>query len=298
MHRHYSHRNEFNAIFFWSITLNTAFIIAELLAGYFYNSLSLISDAWHNISDVLSLFIALIAIKSINFKKYDKTTKTYGYKKISILAALLNSLILLIAISSIIIKSYERLWNTPKINANGIIWVALMGIAINSISAWMFFKNKNKDINIKSAFMHLLSDALVSLGVVLTGIIIKFSGWYIIDPIMSFIIAAIIFVGTWNLLKESFMLSIDAVPKKINYEQIIQKLKQIQHIKDIHHVHIWPISTETTAFTAHFVIDKNVSLKELEKIKQQIKKLLKQINIQHSTIEFEFDPNNCSDKEC
>ena len=202
-HNHNFTKNNINRAFIIGITLNFAFVIIETIAGFYYNSLALLSDAGHNLSDVASLILALFAIKLAEKKSTEKFT--YGYKKTTIIVALFNAVILLIAIGSIALESITRLKTPKSLDGSGILITAFIGIFINGITAIYFKKEKENDINIKGAYLHLLADAFVSLGVVISGLIIIFTKWYWIDNIVSLIISVIIIIGTWDLLKESLL---------------------------------------------------------------------------------------------
>lgn len=253
MHNH-NHIN-FNKPLYLGIALNLLFVAIELFYGIISNSVALISDAGHNFSDVISLILALIAILLIKKKSTKKFT--YGYKKGSILIALINSILLLIAIGIIIWESIHRLYNPVSINGNTVIVVAFIGILINGFTAYMFIKDKEKDLNIKSAFLHMLTDALVSAGVVVSGIIITIFNVYWLDPLVSLLIVGVIFTMTYKLLKETIRLSIDAVPDNIDINNVFEYLMSLDGVKEIHDLHIWSLSTSQVALTVHIVVKSN-----------------------------------------
>lgn len=288
-HGHSINQNSLNKAFLIGIGLNLIFTILEFVYGFMSNSLALISDASHNLSDVGSLILSLIGFRLMQ----KATTKlyTYGYKKASVIASLINSILLIIVVIGILREAIERIGNTPDVEGFGIIIVAAIGVLINAISAFLFFKDQKKDINIKGAFIHLLVDALVSVGVVISGIVIYYTGYNIIDPIISIIIAIVIVITTWSLLKESLRLSIDAVPKSINYKEIETLIKNTDKVKGVHHIHIWAISSTLNSLTAHILIDKS-DIHYIDKIKEDIKDVLHHNNIEHSTLEFEIEECN------
>lgn len=219
--------------------------------------MALLSDAGHNLSDVASLAISMFAFKIA--KKKATNRYTYGFHNSTILASLTNAVILLIAVGSIGREAIQRFLTPEATQGSTISIVAAIGIVINSISAYLFFKGKEKDLNVKCAYLHLLTDALVSLGVVLAGILISLTNYYWIDPFISLLIMIVVISSTWNLLTESLRLSIDGVPKKVNIHEIKELISNYSEIKSIHHVHIWAISTSHNAMTAHLVLEEDLS---------------------------------------
>jgi len=281
--------------FVWGIGLNISFTLIEFILGYYYNSLALIADASHNLSDVASLILSLIGFRLA--QKAASKLYTYGYKKSTILASLINSIVLIFIVIGILREAIERLNTLPEVGSIGIIITAGIGIIINTVSAFLFFKNQKNDINIRGAFVHLLVDALVSVGVVISGIIILYTNIKVIDPIISIIIALIIALTTWNILKESLRLIIDAVPKDINYNKIESIVNTIPEVINVHHMHIWAISSNINGLTAHIIVDKS-NFQKIEIIKRDIKNILSENNIQHSTLEFEFSDEECMTENC
>ena len=296
-HDHNHHRTDFthvSRLLLIGIALNGAFVVVEFVAGLISNSLALISDAGHNLSDVATLALALGAFKLIAIRATEKYT--YGYRKASILISLLNAIILLIAVGSIGYESIFRFINPQPVQSNTIIWVAAIGIVINTASALLFLRNKESDLNIKGAYLHLMVDALVSVGVVISGVIISFTGWYWLDPSISLIIMVVIVAGMWNLLRDSLSLSLDAVPKSIDVEMIRKAALKLAGIKDIHHIHVWAISTAENALTAHLVLNDPISHEEISKLKNEFKHELEHLGIQHATLETEI--SECEDDQC
>ena len=285
-----------NKAFIIGIILNLLFVIIEFGTGIITNSLALISDAGHNLSDVGSLLLSLLAFKLANVKASKKFT--YGYKKSTVLATLVNSVILLIAVGVIVWESIQRFSNPNEIQGFTVAIVAFVGIIINSFTAHLFFKDKDKDLNIKGAYLHLFADALVSLGVVIGGIIMYFYQLYWVDPILSIIIAIVILGSTINILKDSLRLSLDGVPESIDYENINSAILDTYGVKDLHHIHIWAISTTQNALTAHLIIEENLTNEEVGALKNEIKHKLEHLNIQHATLETEFTDQNCDNLDC
>jgi cobalt-zinc-cadmium efflux system protein len=289
-HTHsHSHSIEINKgnknVFLLGIGLNMTFVLAEVIAGFAYNSMALLTDAGHNLSDVASLVVSLVAFWMA--KKKSSAVYTYGYKKTTVLAALVNAVVLLIAIGVLSYEAFTRLFKPQPVSGGVIAWVAALGIIINSVSAFLFFRQKH-ELNSKAAYLHLLADALVSLGVVIAGIIISYTHLYWLDPAIGLVIMVVILVGTWSLLRDSFKMTIDAVPTGIELDEIKKVIVGVQHVKHVHHVHVWSISTTENALTAHVVIDEKLSFEQKLKVVEEIKHELEHHNIHHSTIELAF----------
>ena len=295
-HHHHDHTTvitSLNKSFLIGIGLNIAFVIAEFSIGIYYNSLGLISDAGHNLSDVASLILAMLAFRLAQIAPNGKYT--YGYKKSTVLVSLLNAIILLIAVGVILGESLGKLFNPQPVEGVAIAWTAGVGVFINGITAWLFMKDKDKDLNVKGAYMHMAADALVSVGVVFSGILISYTGWSIIDPLIGIVIACIIIYSTWSLLHDSIRLSLDGVPVGTDGEKIREQIMEVADVVECHHLHIWAKSTRQTALTAHIVIE-NFSV--LEVVKKEVKTILLNSGIRHVTLEFEDVENSCSEHKC
>ena len=294
-HNHFIQKENITRAFIIGIAFNFIFVLIESILGIYYNSLDLISDAGHNLSDVASLILALIAIKISEKEANDKFT--YGYRKTTIIVALLNAMILFGALCLIVYESILRLHSPKTIEASGMVIVAIIGIFINGITAILFKKEKEKDINIKSAYLHLVADAFISMGVVIAGIIIIFTDWYWMDSIISIIISIIILIGTWQILTESLLLVLDGVPKNIDINKVKNEIINVQGVQDVHHLHVWALSTTTTALTVHVVVNLD-DLNLIETIKAEIKHRLEHLNIHHTTIEIETPSLQCESNKC
>jgi len=282
-----------NRAFIIGIVINALYVVIEFGAGLYYDSLALISDAGHNLSDVASLALALLAFRLAKVKSNDKFT--YGYRKSTILVSLINSVVLFIAIGGIFWESISRLHKPVVIDGFSISVVAGIGIVINAVSAFLFFKDKDSDLNVKGAYLHLMADAVVSLGVVVSGVLISFFHLNWLDWAMSLVIVLVIFYSTWNLFKDSLSLTLDGVPKGINLNEVIAEIKEVEGVLDVHHLHVWAISTSQNALTAHILIDSNTGMELQKLIKNKIKLELEHVNIHHATLEFEFIDENCVD---
>ena len=295
-HNHTVVLTNVNNAFIIGIVLNLLFVILQASVGIHIRSLALLSDAGHNFADVASLILSLIAFKLHKVKATEKYT--YGYRKTSIIVALINAIILLISIGIISYEAVIHLFHPVALPGKTIAIIALIGTFINGISAFFFFRNKEKDLNIKSAFLHLAADAVISLGLVIGGVLIYFTHLYWIDAVLSLVISVVILIGTWNLLANSMKLSLDGVPENVAVEDIKKAALQINGILNIHHLHIWAISTTENALTAHIVLANNISIEEEQKIKHTLKHDLLHQNIHHITIETERESDNCEENEC
>ena len=292
-HEHVGKLTSLNGIFVFSIVLNLLFVGVEAIVGLTQNSLSLLSDAGHNLNDVFSLLLVLIAFHLA--KVHTSKHYTYGYKKSTVLISLINAILLLVAIGGILIESYHKFYEPAEVNGAAVSWTAGVGILINGLTVVLLMKGQKNDINVRGAFLHMVADTLVSVGVVISGILITLTGWNIIDPIVSVVIAIIILISTWELLRSSLRLLVDGMPEGVDWEKVETILKSHPHVQEVHHIHIWAISTTDNALTAHIVID---DLNEMEEVKKHIKHTLPEANISHSTLEFETPGGHCHEHEC
>lgn len=284
-HPHHSTSDAINSKFVIGICLNLLFLITEVVTGLIYNSMALLTDAGHNASDVASLLLSLIAFRLARRKSTSQFT--YGFKKTTVLAALANAVVLLIAIGILGFESISRLFKPQPVQGGIIAWIAGAGILINSISAYLFYTHKEKDLNAKAAYLHLLGDALVSLGVVVAGIVMSYTGWYWLDPAVGLVIMVVILISTWSLLRDSFKMTIDAVPSGLELEKVKEIILQVKYVQKVGHVHVWPLSTTENALTAHVVVDEKLNFDEKLKVIENIKHELLHHHIHHSTIELE-----------
>lgn len=251
-HGHSHAPKDFGRAFLIGIILNTGFVIVEAVYGWISGSMALIADAGHNLSDVLALLLAWGA--SVAAKRPPNERFTYGYKSSTILAALANAALLLIAIGAIAFETAHRISNPQPVQGMTMVIVAGIGIAINTGTALLFLRGREHDLNIRGAFLHMAADALVSLGVVLAGIAILFTGALWIDPAVSLLIVAVIAWGTWGLLKDSVAMSLLAVPKGVSEKAVRGYLAKLDGVEAVHDLHIWPMSTTETALTAHLIM--------------------------------------------
>ena len=297
MSHHHTHSTKnYNKAFAIGIALNVVFVIIEAVYGVLSSSLALLADAGHNLSDVLGL---LLAWGAFYFSAKPITEKrTYGYRKITVIASVASALILLLALGGIVWEAIGRFNNPQPIAGMTVIIVALVGVIINTITALLFVSDQKHDLNIRGAFIHMAADAGISLGVALSGFIYLQTQWLVIDPIISLVIVLIILIGTWGLLRDSFNLSIDAVPENIDVQGIKQYLEKHERIDSFHDLHIWAISTTVTAMTVHLIV-KTETLDNQFLMTIQ-KTLHDNFSIEHVTIQLEHegDKLNQYDPDC
>lgn len=293
-HSHTSSQGiKYGKAFAIGIVLNVIFIVIEVIYGLSANSSALLADAGHNASDVLSLFFAWgaawIALKKPSGKY------TYGLRRTTILVSLLNAVMLLIAVVFITIEAIEKIHNPSEIAGGTVMIVAGIGVIINGITALLFMKGQKEDLNIKGAFLHMAADAGVSLGVVIGSLLIMMFNILWIDPVMSFIIVAVIVYGTWGLLVDSLNLALDAVPKDIDIEKVRSYLDSVKGVEGVHELHIWAMSTTQVALTAHLVVPGGHpgGTTNDEFIMGIREELEKKFGISHTTLQVEKSFNEC-----
>lgn len=251
-HHHHGDPNNHGRAFVIAIALNVAFVVIESVYGFMANSTALLADAGHNLSDVLGLVLAWSA--AILARKVPSGRYTYGLRSTSILAALANAMFLLVASGAIVWEAIQRFSQPPVVAGMTVTLVAGVGIVINGLSAWLFVKGSKGDLNIRAAYLHMAADAAVSLGVVVAGVLMMFTGWFWLDPVTSLLIVAVIVAGTWGLLRESLQLALNAVPTHIDVSEVEAYLRQCPGVADIHDLHIWGMSTTESALTVHLVM--------------------------------------------
>ena len=276
----------FGAAFAIGIALNAGFVVLEVVYGLLSNSVALLADAGHNVSDVLGLAVAWSA--AVLSKRAPTQRFTYGLGGTSILAALFNASFLLVVIGGLSWEAILRFWNPQPVAGKTVMIVAGAGILINGVCAWLFASGRKGDLNIRGAFTHMAADALVSVGVVIAGLVIVLTGWLWLDPAVSLIINAIIVWGTWGLLRDSVTMSLAAVPSGLKSDEVRAFLSAADGVEQIHDLHIWSMSTTETALTAHLVMPGghpgDAFLVEL------CMKLKQRFGIGHATFQVETDP--------
>jgi len=280
-HEHNKHLPH-NRAFLFGIILNIAFVVIEVIFGLIANSSALLADAGHNASDVLGLLFAWTAIWLASVKPKGKYT--YGLRKTTILVSILNALILFGAAGAILWDAVIKLQNPVPVAGNQIMLVAGIGVVINTLTALLFIKGQKEDLNIKGAFLHMAADAGVSLGVVVAGLLINLTGKLWIDPVVSFVIIAVIIRVTWRLFMDSLSLALDAVPKNIDVEQVRNYIKSKDGVGSLHDLHIWAMSTTQTALTAHLVMPLGYDDDFISGLQKELKE---KFNIGHTTFQIE-----------
>lgn len=293
LHHHHAEAADIaslKGVYWVSIALNLAFVGVEAGVGLWKGSLGLLSDAGHNLSDVFSLILALVAFRLAGTR--GNKHFTYGYRKGSILISLLNAVILLVAVGAIVLESIHKLRQPVAVNGGAIAWTAAAGILVNGLTTFLLMRYRKSDINSRGAFLHMAADTLVSVGVVVSGVVISLTGWSVIDPIIGLVIAVIILVGTWDLLSESLRMSLDAVPEGIDPDDVQKKMEDTPGVSSVHHIHIWPISTTEIALTAHLVLAQDA---RSEDVVRTVKQTLREAGIHHATLETEQAGQNCAD---
>lgn len=268
--------------FILGIVLNLAFVLIEAGAGLWLGSLALLSDAGHNLSDVFSLLLALLAFRMMRIQPSQKYT--YGYKRMTILVSLVNALLLFVAVAAILWSSVEKILHPSPVQGDVVAWVAGIGILVNAFTAYLFFKGKDHDLNVKGAYLHMAADTLVSVGVLVAGVVIQLTGWYIVDPLIGIVVGVAILFSSWGLLRDSMTLTLDGVPRGIDPKKVKQTMLDQRGVIGVHHLHIWALSTTENALTAHVVVD---DLAEEKEIKHAVKGALAAVGVQHATLELE-----------
>ncbi len=280
-HNHNHTSKNYRKAFAIGIGLNTLYVAVEAFYGFAVNSSALLADAGHNMSDVFSLILAWAAIWISTKKPSGKYT--YGLRKSTILASLFNGLLIVIASGFILWDAIQKIQNPIEIPGNTIMIVASIGLIVNTGTALMFMKGQD-DLNIKGAFLHMAADAGVTLAVLIGGLVMKYTGAFWVDPVLSFLIVGVILYGTWGLLSYSVKLAIDAVPEKIDLNEVKHFLEKIECVEEVHDLHIWAMSTTETALTAHLVIPNGCEDQLLYDIRE---KLHDMFEITHTTLQVE-----------
>jgi len=293
-HHGYHHTSAtLTSTFYIGIVLNSIFVVLEVVAGFWTNSLALLTDAGHNLGDVAGLVLVLISTKIAKRKPTGKYT--YGFGKTTVLVALINAALLLIAVGAIGWEAIGRINSTVVVQGKIVSIVAIVGIITNATTAILLLKEKEKDLNVKGAYLHMASDALVSFGVMLSGIIIYFTHWFFLDIITCGVIIVLIIASTWNLLQEALKLTLDGVPSGIDVNSVRAYLLGLEGVKGIHDLHIWALSTKANALTSHIIMPNGATDAFLVGINRD---LHEKFNIDHSTIQVESSTSTICEQDC
>jgi cobalt-zinc-cadmium efflux system protein len=285
-HSHAGHSHapkDFGAAFAIGAGLNAAFVVFESTLGFASHSLALLSDAGHNLSDVLALLLAWGANRLVKARPAGRYT--YGFRRSSILVALVNAIVLLVVTGGIMVEAVRDLVYPHAVAGMTVTWVAAVGIAVNLATAFLFMSGSKGDLNVRGAFLHMAADAGIALGVVVAGLIIWLTAQFWIDPVVSLLISGVVIAGTWRLLRDSFNLAMDAVPEGIDLHAVENHLRGYPEIADVHHLHIWAMSTTQVALTAHLVkSDGVIDNALLQRIEHDLRDEFK---IEHATLQLE-----------
>lgn len=286
-HQCHDHRPEdFSRAFAVGIALNVAIVAIELVFGLIAGSMALVADAGHNLSDVLGLVVGWAG--AVMARRSPSRRFTYGLKKASILAALINALVLLVAVGAIAAEAIRRLFHPARADAPTMIWVAALAIGINLLTALLFARGRKSDLNVRAAYTHMAADAAVSAAVVLAGLVIWWTGQQWVDPVMSLAVALVILWGSAGLMRESVGMSLMGVPEGIEVDEVQAALEQLDGVDTVHHLHVWPLSTTETALTAHLVAPAASSTDAV--LKEARTMLHDRFHIGHCTLQIERAP--------
>jgi cobalt-zinc-cadmium efflux system protein len=272
-------------VLIWSLVGTSLFVVLEILAGVQAHSLALLSDAGHNFTDALSLLLAWLAVY-IGRKPAD-SVKTYGYHRAGVLAAFVNALSLVILAAYILYESYERWLHPQKVQELTMLVVAAAGLLVNGAIMWGLRVERGRDVNIRSAWAHMLGDALGSLGIIAGAVVIRYTGWERTDPLLSALIGLLIVWTAWDIVKETLNILLEGLPRGLNLEEVTAAMRQVPDVLDAHDVHIWSLGSSTRALSCHVLIE-DVPPSESEAVLQGLNRMLRQrFGIQHTTVQFE-----------
>ena len=287
-----------------ALSITFLMMIAEIIGGLLSNSLALLSDAGHMLTDNLALVMSFFAMKFAAMPATER--KTFGFYRLEILAALLNGVVLVLLSFYIIYQAYGRMLHPQPVEGRLMLVIAIIGLIANVVGALFLFKHSHASLNIRGAYLHIVGDALSSLGVVIGGVIIISTGWYLVDPILSILISLVIIYGAWSLVRESVNILLESVPAHINIDEVASEVAKIQGVREAYHIHVWTITSGVYAMSAHVLIDDRLVSGSREIIDEIRGLLSKKFNVVHSTIQIECDkcdmnpmcslPSNSRDK--
>ncbi|HBV98718.1 MAG: hypothetical protein JL50_17180 [Peptococcaceae bacterium BICA1-7] len=273
-----------------AVILTFLVLLAEAAGGLWANSLALLSDAGHMLTDVASLVVALAAVR-LSARPPSKSL-TYGYHRITILAALFNALTLVAIAFFISGEAYHRIQNPEPVRENILLIIATIGLVIN-LYVGLSMRGHSNNVNIKSAMLHVMGDAAASAGVILAGVVMHFTGWYIVDPILSILIALLIAAGAWRIIKESYIVLMEGTPPGIVFDEVESAIRSISGVKDVHDLHIWSLTSNRNAMSGHLVVSGDLTVNKTQLILEEIKNISSErFNIGHTTFQFENDDHD------
>jgi cobalt-zinc-cadmium efflux system protein len=287
-HGHDHAPREFGRAFAIGISLNVAFVAVEVVYGLLAHSMALLGDAFHNLSDVLGLLVAYAAVALS--RRAPSKRHTYGFRRASILTALFNSVTLVLVTGAVAWEAIGRIFHPVTVEGRSVVVVATAGVVVNGVAAWLFRSGRNEDVNIHAAFLHLASDAAISFGVALTGVVILSTGWMWLDPAVSLLLSAAILATTWSLLRRSMRLALDAVPEHVDVDAVSAYLASLPGVREVHDLHVWPMSTTETILTAHLVLS---AVPEASFLAMACADLEKRFRIGHATLQLEAGATPC-----
>jgi cobalt-zinc-cadmium efflux system protein len=285
----HSHTNNKKALF-WSFLLIAAFMIVEVIGGIITNSLALLSDAGHMLSDAAALGLSLFAMKLGERKATH--SKTYGFKRFEIIAAALNGLTLIVISIYIFIEAYHRLTDPPEVQSLGMLTISVIGLLVNMIAAWILMSgDKDENLNVRSAFLHVIGDMLGSVGAIIAALLIYFFGWGLADPIASIAVAILIIISGWRVSKESFHVLMEGTPEQIKLNEVKDEIMKIPEVKDVHDVHVWSITSGVFMLSGHIAVEGEGAHDRVLRAAQKL--LHDRFGIDHSTLQVEAEEHGC-----
>lgn len=294
-HHHHHHDTATGKGLWWVLVLNLGFTIIEFVGGYFTGSIAIVSDAFHDLGDSLAILGAIVLERIA--QRSSNNRYTYGYKRFSILSALGISFILIAGSVYVVYNAIPRLINVEEVDSNGMLWLAILGVAVNGAAAFKLLKG-GKSLNQKALMLHLLEDCLGWIGVLIGAVIIHFTGYHIVDPILSLVIAIYILINAFGSFKKALSIMLQKAPTNINREEIKQHLANNKMIKDIHDLHIWSLDGEKNIATLHVRLNDNYRLSEMSVLKDGLRHELNHKGVQHVTIEFDAEDSDCELEDC
>ena len=268
-----------------ALAISSIYFFAEVIGGFLTNSLALLSDAGHMLSDIAALALSLFAFRIA--KRPATVSSTYGYHRVEILAALFNGLMLWLIVGVIFAAAYNRFFNPPEVASQGMMIVASLGLVVNIVAGAVLYDSHHHNLNLRGAFLHIVSDALGSVGAIVAGLIMLLTGWYVADPLISVLIGLLILHSSWSLVKESLSVLMQAVPKGIRLEDVQQALEEVEGVSKVHDLHVWAVTSDLFTLSAHAVVENGGDFHQvLNGIEDTLKK---RFNIEHTTIQLEVE---------
>jgi cobalt-zinc-cadmium efflux system protein len=268
-----------------ALAISSIYFFAELIGGFLTNSLALLSDAGHMLSDIAALALSLFAFRIA--KRPATVSSTYGYHRAEILAALFNGLTLWLIVGVIFAAAYNRFLDPPAVESYGMMIVASLGLLVNVVAGAILYGSHHHNLNLRGAFLHVVSDALGSVGAIAAGLVMLLTGWYVADPLISILIGLLILYSSWNLVKESFSVLMQAVPRGIRLEDVQQALEEVEGVSKVHDLHVWAVTSDIFTLSAHAVVENGG---DFHQVLNGIEDTLKErFNIEHTTIQLEIE---------